>query len=203
MQSIKKFLLLIIVLAMFTTGLIADEKIELKNYFLDKVDQIVTVAKDKNLAKSKRNRDIIKILTPLFNFQLMAKLSLGKRVWNSLNSNDKERFINLYVRRMELSYSSKLDSYTDEKVKVNKILQPKKNRISFDTSIVGNGKKLDVLYKFYKPKKPIEFKHSWMIFDVEVSGVSILKADKAQFRDFLQTKSISELMDAIQKAELK
>ena len=53
---------------------------------------------------------------------------------------------------------------------------------------------MEIVYKFYKPKKPISGKDKWLIYDVEILGVSILKTDKAQFREFLQTKTIFELM---------
>ena len=200
MKNIQNIFLLFLLL--WTQLLVADEKIELKNFFLTKIDKIVVIAKDENLTKIKRNRDILEELTPLFDFKLMAKLSLGKRTWNSLTHDDKKKFTKLYIKRMELSYSSKLDTYTDQKVEVIDLLQPKKNRISLITDLVGNGEKLKITYKFYKPKKPIEDKHSWVIYDVEILGVSILKSDKAQFKDFLQTKSISDLMKTIEKIEM-
>ena len=49
------------------------------------------------------------------------------------------------------------------------------------------------------PKDKVRNKDKWLIYDVEILGVSILKTDKAQFKEFLQTKSISELMDALAK----
>ena len=100
---------------------------------------------------------------------------------------------------MENSYSSKLDAYSNEKVEVKKINQPKSNRISLETDLVSQDTTLAIVYKFYKPKKKVDGKDTWLIYDVEIMGVSILKADKAQFKEFLQTKSIDELMIALAK----
>ena len=67
------------------------------------------------------------------------------------------------------------------------------------SDLVSDDEKLEIVYKFYKPKRQKESKHSWLIYDVEILGVSILKTDKAQFKEFLQTKSIYELMDLLAK----
>lgn len=198
MKNIFKKILLVVITLIFTQSLIANEQEDLKIHFLNKIDSITKIVEDKSLSKSKRNSDIVNMLTPTFDFELMAKLSLGKG-WRKVENGDKKKFIDLYVKRMEQSYSSKLDSYSDEKVEVKKIEQPKSNRISLVTDLVSKDENLEIIYKFYKPKKKVQDKDNWLIYDVEILGVSILKTDKAQFREFLKTKSISELMNALSK----
>jgi len=192
---IKRFLLICIALV-FTLNLHANEQEDLKKHFLNKIDEVILIVEDNSLTKDKRNSEIIDILAPMFDFELMAKLSLGK-VWKKLSKGDQEKFVERYVKRMEKSYSSKVDSYNNEEVKVNKVQQPKKNRIVLITDLVGKDESLDIVYKYYKPKKAKVKKDTWLVYDVEIKGVSILKADKAQFREFLQTKSIHELMDVL------
>jgi len=195
MKRVFKNILLILSIFIFTQNIVADEQIKLKEHFLKKIDNIILVVQNNNLSKSQRNDEIINILEPTFDFELMAKLSLGK-TWKKLSNEDKTRFVTLYVERMKHSYSSKVDGYGGEKVKVIKINQAKSNRIALVTDIVGENESLEIVYKFYKPKKLKADKDSWLIYDAEIEGVSILKTDKAQFREFLKTKSISELMDA-------
>lgn len=182
----------------FSQTLVADEQADLKKHFLHLIDKITLIVKDKTLSKEIRNTNIVDVLTPTFDFELMAKLSLGKR-WKQLSKEDRKRFITLYVKRMEQSYSSKLDSYSDEKVEIKELLQPKKNRIILITDLVNKDEKLEIKYKFYKPKKQKKYKDTWLIYDVEILGISILKADKAQFKEFLRTKTIHELMDVLVK----
>ncbi len=192
---IKNFLLTCITL-IFVQTLSADEQSDLKEHFLNKIDSVIVIVENKTLEKDKRNSEIINVLTPMFDFELMAKLSLGK-AWKKLPEKDQSKFVDLYVKRMENSYSSKVDSYDNEKVEVTDILQPKKSRISLVTDLIGKNDSLKIVYKYYKPKKPKEGKDSWLVYDVEIKGVSILKADIAQFKEFLQTKSIDELMAVI------
>ena len=95
---------------------------------------------------------------------------------------------------MEKSYSSKVDVYSGEKVEVKKIEQPKRNRIALVTDLISKDENMEIVYKFYKPKKQISDKDNWIIYDVEILGVSILKTDKAQFREYLKEHGISGLM---------
>lgn len=196
MNAVVKKMLLVCSFVIVTQALASDEQKELKEHFLNKIDAIIGVVENKELSKEKRNSYIVGVLTPTFDFELMAKLSLGK-IWKKIDTKDREKFVQLYVKRMENSYSSKLDAYSNEKVEVVKINQPKSNRISLDTNLVSTDESLDIVYKFYKPKKKKEDKDLWLIYDVEIKGVSILKADKAQFSEFLKTKSIKELIDVL------
>lgn len=198
MKKIYKKILVLCATVLFGQSLIANEQMELKEHFLNKIKEVISVVEDKKLSKSARNSNIIKTLTPMFDFELMAKLSLGS-AWKDLKKEDKDKFVELYVERMKQSYSSKIDAYKDEKVEVKKIDQPQDGRIAFITDLVSKEEKLEIVYKFHKPKEKKGNKDSWLIYDVEILGVSILKTDIAQFKEFLQTKSIAELMDALAK----
>jgi len=195
MNKLFKFILVCYI--GFSSIILADEKKDLEVCFLKKINQVVSVTKDTNLSKEQRNIQILKILSPIFDFELMARLSLGKR-FKQLSDEDKDRFVNIYVKRMENSYSSKLDSYSNEKVEVKEVKQPKNTRIYIITDLVTGNDKLEIIYKFYKPKEQLDTKHGWLIYDIEILGVSILKTNKIQFKEFLQTKTIYELMDLLE-----
>jgi len=193
-----KKLLLACSLVFFTQNLVANEQVALKSHFLTLIDKVTKIVEDKSLDKHARNSNIISTLAPSFDFELMAKLSLGSS-WKKLNSDDKKRFVELYVKRMENSYSSKVDAYSGEKVEVKDIKQPKKNRIALITDLVSKDENLEMVYKFYKPKKKQDDKEEWLIYDVEILGVSILKTDKAQFKEYLKTHSITALIAQLDK----
>lgn len=194
----KNVMLMLFFIMVFGQNLAANEQVELKKHFLKKIDEVILVVEDKKLSKDSRNGNIIKCLTPMFDFELMAKLSLGNR-WKELSKENQDKFVALYVERMKQSYSSKIDAYKDEKVEVKKIDQLQEGRMAFVTDLVSKEQKLEIVYKFHKPKEKRSDKDSWLIYDVEILGVSILKTDIAQFKEFLQTKTITELMDALSK----
>jgi len=197
-KKIYKKVLILCAAVLFGESLSANEQVELKEHFLNKINEVILVVEDKKISKNIRNGNIIKVLTPMFDFELMAKLSLGN-TWKELSKENKDRFVKLYVERMKQSYSAKIDAYKDEKVEVKKIDQPQPNKMALVTDLVSKDEKLEIVYKFHKPKEKISAKDSWLVYDVEILGVSILKTDIAQFKEFLQTKSITELMDALAK----
>ena len=197
MNFIKK-VLIICSAVIFVQNLIASEQTQLKTNFLKKIDNVILTVEDNTLDKEQRNSKIVDILSPMVDFELMAKLSLGK-TWKTLNTQNKEKFIELYIKRMKQSYSSKIDSYKDEKVVVTKIDQPKSNRIALITNLVSNNTALEIVYKFYKPKKQKENKSDWLIYDLVILGVSVIKTDKIQFKEFLQTNNITKLMENLEK----
>ena len=188
---IKKVLLILTIICNVYSAEIDD----LKTKFTTTIDKVIVVVKDKKLLCEQRNDKIVQIITPMFDFELMAKLSLGKS-WKTLDKATQEEFVDLYVQRMKKSYSSKIDKYTDEKIIVNDIKQTKKTRIVLNTSLVGDSK-TEVIYKYYKPKKPISNKDLWLVYDVIIAGVSIIKTDKAQFKEVLKESSIDALMDKL------
>lgn len=194
---LKKIIVLLSLLVL-TQNVFADDKQKVKAQLTTKIDEVISVVQNKKLSKDERNAQIVKLVTPTFDFELMAKLSLGK-VWKTLDAQNRDKFVELYVERMKKSYSSKLDSYSNEKVEITNVAQPKSNRITVDTNLLSSGEKMDVIYKFYKPKSKMKNKDEWLVYDVEILGISILKADKAQFSEFLKTKSIPDLMEVMAK----
>lgn len=195
MKIIFRFVFMVVFLSTF---LVADEQQYIKKNFETIIENIISIAKNNNLTKDERNAEVVNVVTPMFDFVLMGKLSLGKK-WKLLNTQDKKRFIELYVQRMKKSYSSKLDSFDNNKVIIKDIKQLKSNRIVLFSSLVqSSGNDLDVVYKYYKPKTPKANKFKWLVYDVEVQGVSILKTDKAQFKEYLKNHRLSQLMDSMQ-----
>ena len=193
-----KFLKILPFLWLFLQPLNGSEIQYVKEQFQQKIDTVVAIVSDTALTKEERNSQIVAVLEPIFDFELMAKLSLGKR-WNLLLREDQNRFVTLYVNRMKNSYSSKLDSYSGEKIEITTIEQPKNNRIVLQSNLVSQETTLRVDYMFHKPPKPIKQKLRWVIYDVMIQGVSILKTDRAQFSEYLRQNSIEQLMTLLEK----
>jgi phospholipid transport system substrate-binding protein len=194
MKIINKVLLILGIVFTINQTVYASEQEEVKELFLSKIETVVSIIKDDTITKEERNSKIVQLLTPTIDFEIMAKLSLGSKEWTKLNGEQKTIFVKLYVQRMKQSYSSKLDAYSGQEIAVTNILQPKPNRIELVTNIVNPDNNLEINYKYYKPAKQEEGKDSWLIYDVEILGISILKTDRAQFSEFLQTKTIDDLI---------
>jgi len=170
----------------------ADDKSAAEELLKNKLEAVFAVLQKKDLEQQAKNNGIIEIVSPMFDFPLMAKLSLGKKYWPGLSQEKKERFTQLFIKRLRRSYLDKLILFTDEKVIYEPPVQVKK-KIHIPTYLVSKDKKISMLYKFYKSK------NSWKIYDLEIQGISIIRSYRSQFSEILQSGTIDDLLLKLEK----
>ena len=195
MQIINKKIMyrtLISLFAVFFAAatLSADEVNEIRAMTKEKVDLVIQTLKDKSLSKKEKKEGILKTIDGLFDFNLMARLSLGKENWKPLSKSKRKEFSKLFVERLKQSYLDKLDLYTDEEVVVGEAKQTKKNRVEVLTFLVSKDDKKEMTYKLYKSKKK-----GWLVYDVVVLGVSIVATYRSQFSGILKKGSMEQLLE--------
>ena len=201
MQFSKKILINLFVFSLIFTILgsnkiFADEVNEIREMTKAKVDLVIATLKDSSLSKEEKKESILKTIDGFFDFYRMAKYSLGKKHWKSLSKSERKEFSKLFVERLKLSYLDKLDLYTDEEVVVDEAKQKKKNRVEVLTHLVSKDDKMEMKYKLIKDKKK-----GWLVYDVEVLGVSIVKTYRSQFSGYLRKNSMDELMNRLRSSE--
>lgn len=173
-----------------TTSMFAMTKANIKIEMGNKIDKVLIIVKDSKLSKNEKANEIISLMNSAFDYTLMSKLSLG-RTWKKISKEERIEFIKIFTQIMKNSYVDKLDLYTDELVKITGIEEPKRNRLILKTQLVGNDAKHDINYKFYKVKNAID---TWLIYDVDLIGVSIIRTYQSQFKGFLKDKTFQELL---------
>ena len=131
-----RFLIFILILFFTSSAQLADEVSDIRAMTKEKVDIVINILKDKSLSKNEKKEGILKTIDGLFDFNLMARLSLGKKHWKSLSKAKRKEFSELFVERLKLSYLEKLDLYTDEEVVVDEARKTRKNRVEVLTYLV-------------------------------------------------------------------
>ena len=180
-------------LLLLSRPVIGDEKIDAEEFLKSNLDAVFAVLQKKDLTPQAKNNEVVEIVTPMFNFALMAKLSLGRKYWSDLTQDKKDRFTELFVKRLRQSYLDKLTTYTDEKIIYESPVAVKK-KIHIPTHLISKGKKISMLYKLY-PSSNI-----WKIYDIEIQGVSIIRSYRSQFREILQKGTFDDLLQRMQKS---
>ena len=189
-------ILIVLLMLFFTSSApLADEVKEIRAMTKEKVDIVINILKDKSLSKNEKKEGILETIDGLFDFSLMARLSLGKKHWKSLSKEKRKEFSELFVERLKLSYLEKLDLYTDEEVVVDEARKTKKNRVEVLTYLVTKDDKKEMIYKLYKTKKK-----GWMVYDVDVLGVSIVQTYRSQFSGVLKKETMEQLMERMRSA---
>ncbi len=190
-----RIVVILLILFFTSSNLFADEVSEIRTMTKEKVDIVINILKDKSLSKDEKKEGILETIDGLFDFNLMARLSLGKKHWKSLTKEKRKEFSNLFVERLKLSYLEKLDLYTDEEVIVDEARLTKKKRVEVLTYLVTKDDKKEMIYKLYKTKKK-----GWMVYDVDVLGVSIVQTYRSQFSGVLKKETMEQLMERMRSS---
>jgi phospholipid transport system substrate-binding protein len=190
---IKKGMLYIVTgLFALTYSAIADDSVAADEFLKSNLDQVFEILQNKDHEQQIKNKRVVETVTPMFDFKLMAKLSLGKKYWPDLSQEHKEKFTELFVERLRRSYLNKLTAYTDEKIIYESPVAVKK-KVHVPTLLISKGKKISMLYKLYPSNT------SWKIYDVEIQGVSIIRSYRSQFAEILQKGTFDDLLQKMQE----
>jgi phospholipid transport system substrate-binding protein len=179
-------------LLLLSQAVMADDKSAGEEYLKSKLDAVFKVLQKKDLSQQAKNSQVVEIVTPMFDFELMGKLSLGKSYWPDLSPEQRGRFTELFVERLRQSYLNKLTAYTDEKI-IYESPVAVKTKVHVPTQLISKGKKISMLYKLYSSN------NSWKIYDVEIEGVSIIRSYRSQFNEILQKGTFEDLLQKMQK----
>ena len=136
----------IILILLGSNFIFADEVSEIREITKEKVDIVINTLKDRSLSKEEKKESILKTIDGLFDFDRMAKLSLGKKHWKSLSKSGRKEFSNLFVEKLKQSYLDKLDLYTDNEVVVDQAKQKKKKRVEVLTYLVSKDDKVEIVH---------------------------------------------------------
>ena len=155
------------------------------------VEKIIQILEDPALKPedkaAERRAAIRKEAEQVFDFQETAKRALGPH-WQGLSEADRKEFVSLFADLLERSYISKIEQYSGEKVtyagdSVSAGAATVKTR--FTTS-----KGTDV---------PIDYRmlakgDRWLVYDVNIEGISLIGNYRTQFNKIIQTSSFQELV---------
>jgi len=183
-------IILLVVAALFTASQVIAAPID---DVRKTVDEVVRIVADKEMKKNdqKRRQALKKTISVIFDYNEMAKRSLGKH-WNARSAAEKKQFAELFATLLENSYAGKIESYNNEKIVYikeildgdhaevkSKVITAKRDEFTLDYRMINqNGK--------------------WMAYDVVIEGVSLVSNYRTQFNKIISTGGYSELVKKLQ-----
>jgi phospholipid transport system substrate-binding protein len=188
----KTFFYAIIGLLVACQSILAEDSSFAEKLLKENHAAVFAVLQKQDLAQEVKKQKIIEIITPIFDFSLMAKLTLGRKYWTGLTPEQKERFTQLFIDRLRTSYLERLTLYTDEKVLYSPSVKIKQ-KIHIPTDLVSKDKRISILYKFH------ESGSSWKIYDLEIQGVSIIRSYRSQFHQILKSGTFDDLLAKLEQ----
>jgi phospholipid transport system substrate-binding protein len=172
-----------------------------------KWDAVVSVLRMKDVEQKAKEEEIERIISPIFDFPLMAKLALGKKHWPKFTSAEFEKFTHLFTERLKASYREKITLYRDEKA----IFKPaihQKGAIHIPMELISSDESITIVYKLRMVDKSrkgkagedrqVRTKKRWKVYDVEIQGVSIIQTYRSQFDDVLSSGTVERLLSQLE-----
>lgn len=192
----KHIVMLLLVALWGVPSLFAVEESKISSFMQSNIDLATTILRDKKLQKSEKSEKLYLIFDSIFDYSLMAQLAIGGKQWTALSAPKQEEFTRLFEQKIKTSYMEKLDLYTDEKIVIKNLEKIKDARIHLTTHLMKNSEVYEIIYKFYKDKNG-----NWMIYDVDILGVSIIQTYRTQFADVLAKEPFEKLLDKLKEPE--
>jgi phospholipid transport system substrate-binding protein len=126
------------------------------------VEKVVAIFQDPHLKpdarKNERQTKLREAIEPNFDFEEMAKRSLGSH-WQSRSPEEQARFVTLFTHLLEASYLDKIESYVGEKFLYLRETQ-EGGFVEVATKIIDQGEEVAINYKLHSADG------SWKIYDV-------------------------------------
>ncbi len=177
---------------LLSTAAKSDIQLDAEKMIDDSVTSILSVLSDKSLDSDGKKRVIIETIDPIFDFALMAKLTLGKQRWKSTNPDQQLRFVTLFTKRMHTSVLEKFLLFEDETVELGKS-ERVKNKIHIPMIMESKGERYSILYKIYTTKKLLK------VYDIEIQGISLISTYRSQYSQVLSQGTMEDLFKIMEE----
>lgn len=170
---------------------------EVKAVISSSINSVLSALKDKNLADAERRGKVFAVVDPLFDLPLMGKLVLGRAHWGKLSESQRKEYTALFISTIKDSYYEKITLFTDETVDLGEPAAGEKGKYEMLTFVNSKGKRYNLLYKIYRSGA------AWRVYDMEIEGISLVRAYGSQYDQFLQKSSIEGLLVKMKEKSLE
>ncbi|AQW82948.1 MlaC/ttg2D family ABC transporter substrate-binding protein [Campylobacter pinnipediorum] len=189
-----KFLKFILVLMFTMTFAFSIEKNEIKDVVTKKMDNALAVLSNKSLDEDERLKLVFAEFDPIFDYEQMAKISLGRN-YKALSKEQQKEFAKAFEHNLKDNYIDKIKNYAGQDVFLKDAVEPQPNRYFLKGEVIDGGKVYDFTYKFYNAKE-----RGWLVYDIDIVGISIIQTYRSQFADMLENTDFSVLMKKLHKS---
>ena len=199
-MKLKNLFKILFLITFAITSANAMKQDEIQTVMTKKIDNVLTILEQKNLPINKKGEQIIKIIDEVFDYELMARIALGKETWDTLSEQKQKEFTKIFETKLKNSYIEKLELYNDQKVKIIGLNPYKNARLQLETELLGKEGTYKINYNFYNKSKDSE---QWLIYDVDLVGVSIIQTYRQQFSGLLKEKTFDEMLVLLENPNTK
>ena len=164
----------------------------------DATDKVLKMVQDPALQgeeKSAARQDaMIKVVDQVFDWDLMARLAMGK-YWRGLKPEQQQEFVPVFKELIVSAYLSHVEGYQGEKLVYEAAEVDRENgraevKVVVTTEAYGD---VDILYKLYLNE------NEWRVRDVSVLGVSLIRNYRTQLNQLMSRDRFGEVIQRLRE----
>jgi phospholipid transport system substrate-binding protein len=151
------------------------------------IEKALDILQNPSYQGEARRQMVKRLVDPYFDYQEMAKRSLGP-TWGKLNAGQRQEFVQVFAQLLEASYSDKIEKYA-QRVKIDytgEILDGETAEVR--TVVVRANDRIPLNYRLLKEGD------TWKVYDVIIEGVSLVSNYRTQFSRIIHESSYAELL---------
>lgn len=154
------------------------------------LERLIEIIQDPELQgkenREKRRQTVMRVVKSRFDFEEMSKRVLGA-TWRDITSEEREKFVTQMTNLLENNYIGQLENYSGQTVEyVDERIRRQRAQVS--TLVKNNGTTYPVYYVMQKDED------KWMVYDVNIEGVSLIRNYRAQFKSILHKEKFEGLL---------
>ena len=159
------------------------------------IEDVTKLLKDPKLKgdahRDERRQKIMSTIKTGFDFQEMCKRVLGK-TWQEVSEGEREHFTELMTKLLENTYIGKLEGYDYKSIEyADEKIEGERAQVS--TLVIKEDAKFPMHYVLQQTSK------GWMVYDINIEGVSLVRNYKEQFQSILRTDKFEGLVKTIEE----
>jgi phospholipid transport system substrate-binding protein len=180
-----------LVIVLFSVGGVSRARAgEPLNVVKTAADKAIEILQDPQLRSSDKKQERIdrlkEALTPIFDYDEMAKRALGAH-WRRRTPAEQEEFVKLFREFLEKIYSDKVNLYDGQRITFGRETVEKDFAEVESTVISNKGQEISVVYRLRRAGG------TWRVYDALVESVSIINNYRSQFDHIISKYSFDEL----------
>ena len=185
--------------AVFASPLLAEDHSDAARRVLGSVDRVIDILKSGDYKdpaqKTALREELEPVVRDIFDFRELSMRTVGLS-WRKFTPEQQDAFAEAFAQLLAETYLDRIQNYSDEKVVYLDERTNKKGNVEVQTKVVGDGIEIPIFYR-------MKLKDDWVIYDVIVEGVSLVKNYRTQFKEILINKTPDDLIAMVEKKVAK
>lgn len=158
-----------------------------------KIDEVLSILDNKSLRgeanRKQRHNKLMAVFSKIFDFGEMSKRMLGS-AWKKIDKDQQQEFTSAMIELLKNNYLCQIEKFSDREIEYlgERI---KKNRAQVSTYLCSEGNKIPVHFIMILKDE------NWMVYDINIEGVSLVRNYKAEFSSIIRQKNFEGLLETI------